>query len=180
MKTFQIGFVCSGNICRSPMAEYMFKSIIPPDWQNITRIESAGTLGITGAPAAKEAIEVLREIEIDLTPHSSQGIDLEWLKRMDIVFVMSQEHIEFIEKEYPQEKSKVFRLREYARNASASDKDADYDIADPVGLSLDVFRATREQINDELLRILPVLSAKIEENESRSPKKNKWFKWSKK
>ncbi|MBD3378050.1 low molecular weight protein arginine phosphatase [candidate division KSB1 bacterium] len=178
MKNFQIGFVCSGNICRSPMAEYMFKSIIPPGWKNMTRIESAGTLGITGAPAAQEAIQVLREIEIDLTPHSSRGIDLEWLKRMDLVFVMSQEHIDFIENEYPQEKSKVFRLREYARNAA--DQDADYDIADPVGLSLDVFRATREQINDELLRILPVLSARIEGNESRAPKKNGWFKWIKK
>lgn len=178
MKTFQIGFVCSGNICRSPMAEYMFKSIIPPNWQNMTKIESAGTLGIIGAPAADEAIEVLREIKIDLASHRSQGIDLEWLKGMDIVFVMSQEHIEFIDQEYPQEKSKVFRLREYAQNAS--DKDADYDIADPVGLSLDVFRATREQIHDELLRILPVLSAKIEGTESHSPKKNGWFKWIKK
>ncbi len=178
MKNFAIGFVCSGNICRSPMAEYMFKSIIPPDWRNMTRIESAGTLGIIGAPAAKEAIEVLREIEIDLTPHSSRGIGLEWLKRMDIVFVMSQDHIEFIEDEYPQEKSKVFLLREFGKNAF--DKDADYDIADPVGLSLEVFRATREQINDELLRILPVLSAKIEGKESRSQKKNGWFKWIKK
>jgi protein-tyrosine-phosphatase len=178
MKKFQIGFVCSGNICRSPMAEYMLKSIIPSEWHNNVKLDSAGTLGIVGAPAAEQAIQVLQEIQIDLSSHRSQGIDLDWLNRMNIVLVMAQEHVDFIEEEYPQVRSKVFRLREFG--IDTPDENTDYDIADPVGLSIDVFRATREQLNSELWRILPILSSKIEGNNSPSPKKNGWLKWIKK
>ncbi len=157
---FNILFVCSGNSCRSPMAEGVLKSKLPDNLREHVSVASAGTLGIDGAPATEFAIDVAAELGADISEHRSQGITEELAESADILFAMSYEHKDFLEKKFPQVRDNVFLLRSFGRSA---DERHDDSIDDPIGRSLETYRECCELINDELERIWPRLQTMIEE-----------------
>ena len=171
-------FVCSGNICRSPMAEAMLKSLIPKNWKDRVHISSAGTLGIYHARADANAIAVMREIGIDLSDHLSTGISKSLVDSSNIILVMEQGHRDVLVKEYLHARDKIFLLSRAYRDSD--EKYSAEGIADPIGQSLDTFRLIRDQIHQEIMRILPHLSTEIEQKPSRGKKAfrekiRKWF-----
>lgn len=105
MQINHILVVCIGNICRSPMAEYLLKQQHP----NIS-IESAGISGLVNYPADEKAILCMQNIGIDMTAHRAQKLGSEHLKRADLVLVMSNNQQKHIEQTWPFAKGKVFRL----------------------------------------------------------------------
>ncbi|MBN1542337.1 low molecular weight protein arginine phosphatase [candidate division KSB1 bacterium] len=155
---FQIVFVCSGNICRSPMAEALLKHLWPADCRENVHICSAGTLGIFSVPADSHAVTTLAEWGLDLSRHRSQGLRDSLVNTSDLFLVMEAEHREWMEQVFPDSAGKVHLLCEYARDGAIAEDDRD--IPDPVGLDLDVFRKIRDRIRDEIERILPDLLAR--------------------
>ena len=97
--------VCVGNICRSPMAEYILKQQHP----NIS-IESAGISGMVGHAADAKAQLCMQRLNIDMSPHIAQKLNAEHLKKADLVLVMSNNQQKHIEQTWPFAKGKVFRL----------------------------------------------------------------------
>ena len=97
--------VCIGNICRSPMAEYLLKQQYP----NL-HIESAGISGLTGHAADQKAILCMQRLGIDMQPHVAKKLNSELIKKADLILVMSQNQQKHIEQTWPFAKGKTFRL----------------------------------------------------------------------
>ena len=131
-------FVCSGNICRSPMAaeqmRHLAGSLGRADWI----VDSAGTLGIEGAPASPEAVEAMAEIGRDLRRHRSQGIRAEHVEWADLVIAMTHAHLMELASMFPRDPTPRLVLRAFERG---SDPDPDApDLPDPIGKPLRFYR----------------------------------------
>ncbi len=151
---YVILFVCSGNSCRSPMAEGLLESMLPDDIKDKVIVESAGTLGIEGQPATPLAITVSEEFGIDISQHRSRGLDRDLVEEADLILVMAPEHRDFIRRFYPSVQDNVFLLRQFGRDPSDP---VDPIIEDPIGGDQEVYRGCIQLIHDELDRVLPTL-----------------------
>lgn len=155
---FQILFVCSGNSCRSPLAEGLLRVKLPSRLQDEVEIKSAGTLGIEGSPAARYSVELVKEMGGDISKHNSQGLTEELLRATDLILAMAAEHVDFLYEEFPQYRENVFLLKRFGRAAGEANTDnSDDDIFDPVGSSKETYRLCAAIIEEELERILPTL-----------------------
>ncbi|MFH1645119.1 MAG: low molecular weight protein arginine phosphatase [Candidatus Omnitrophota bacterium] len=139
--------VCSGNSCRSPMAEAFLKKYLSAD--DGYEILSAGTLGFDGLPATKEAIAVMKEENLDISGYVSSALKKEMIENADIVFAMSKIHKDYILGKVPAAKDKVFLLKEYAE----IDED-DKNISDPIGRPTDFYREVKDQIRKAVEEIV--------------------------
>lgn len=97
--------VCAGNICRSPMAEFLLKHHHPQ-----LNIYSAGIIGLIGQPADTKAIECMQRLNIDMHTHIAQKLNADLVKRADLILVMSHRQQQHIEMTWPFAKGKTFRL----------------------------------------------------------------------
>ena len=149
MRQRLIVFVCTGNVCRSPMAEYMFREAAgrAMGWE----VVSAGVAAAYGVPASREAVEVLAEQGVDLRMHSSRPLTHELAKQADLLVVMTNMHRDLIQALFPDVLDKVVLLRSFD---PASDSE---DIEDPIGSSHDMYRKVR----DEIAAALPGLAAHV-------------------
>lgn len=105
MRFQNILIVCIGNICRSPMAEYLIKHDFPQ-----LNISSAGISALVDHPADEKAQHCLQKLNIDLSEHKAKQLTTEMLKNADLVLVMSNRQQQHIEKLWPFAKGKIFRL----------------------------------------------------------------------
>lgn len=109
-------FVCTANICRSPMAVALFRSILaenrndPSRW----RIESAGTWAPKGQPAAPEMVEILAARGVKITKHRSRVVTKELLDPFALILTMEAGHKEALLAEFRSLKGKVYLLSEMA------------------------------------------------------------------
>ena len=132
----RIVFVCSGNICRSPMAAAMARQMLEQA-QVPSVVISAGTLNIVGQPAAPNAVQAVSEIGIDLQGHRSQGISPRLMQLASTIVVMSPGHEASLLNIDASLAPKIHRMWEYADEPLG-------EIADPVGLPVDDFRRCRD------------------------------------
>lgn len=140
MSTLRVMFVCSGNICRTPMAagfarrEFRKRGID-------AMVVSAGTLGITGKPAASCGQMAMKEKGIDISDHYSQGVQRAMVEAADWVVVMSPRHETFLMDRLPYVSEKLVRMWEYAPDDVAQ-------IDDPVGQDIEAFRVCRDLLEE--------------------------------
>jgi protein-tyrosine-phosphatase len=134
----KILFVCSGNICRSPMAAECFRHHAAGAGLSHVVVESAGTLGIEGAAASSQAIEALEEIGLDLTRHRSRALDRADIRTSEFVIAMTRDHLEELARRFPEGDGERFLLRSFERGRRP-DSDAP-DLDDPMGRSLRFYR----------------------------------------
>jgi protein-tyrosine phosphatase len=142
MARSEVLFVCTGNSCRSPMAEYLFRHGLAErlgcELEDLAaagyHVTSAGTLSLSGAPASSGALAEMARRGIDLGEHRSQPLTVELIHRAERVYVMSLEHQAAVVDLVPSAAARVLML---ARNQS---------IADPMGGSAEDYRVCAEQV----------------------------------
>jgi protein-tyrosine-phosphatase len=139
MSDKMVMFVCTGNICRSPMAEYMFRNQIKnshPAWQ----VCSAGVMAGRGAPASRFGVKALRELAIEMKPHRSQPVTDELVEKSNLIVVMAAGHRDVLLERYPAADNKIRLLKSFDPASDGGD------VFDPIGMSLDVYRHIRDEI----------------------------------
>jgi protein-tyrosine-phosphatase len=145
---YSVLFVCTANICRSPMAMGLWKAMIK-DRADEWIVESAGTWAPEGEPAAQRTQLVLKELGIDLWSHRSRQVDRQLLSQFNLILVMERGHKEALQVEFPEIVKNVYLLSEMI--------DANFEIQDPIGMSTAEFLQTRNEIS----QILTMGSEKI-------------------
>jgi ribose 5-phosphate isomerase B len=161
-------FVCTGNTCRSPMAEALANDYLlkhksekePP------RIISAGLSAFPNVPASPQAREVMLELGLDISAHQARLLTAELLEEAALILTMTAEHKKYIEEILTTMKkdSKVYLLKEYALGdevqnlpASYTEKETnsqDMDILDPFGQSVEVYRACAQELSTYISQAL--------------------------
>ena len=151
-------FVCTANICRSPMAEGLLKLKIAgqPDESN-WKVESAGTWGLEGYPAAKEVQFILKERGIDMSRHRSRIVTQQLIEAFNLVLTMETNHRDALKAEFPPMARKIFLLSEMVG--------AFFNIHDPIGSPLEEYRQTEALIE----RVLVEGFDRIRQFSSREP-----------
>src|ERR1043166_2359382 len=146
MKT--ILFVCTGNICRSPMAEGLFRHAIKG--RNDFRVMSAGVGAVEGLPPSEHAVQALRQLGIDISKQRSRMLTAELVDQADFIFGMTHSHVDAVTLLYPQAAEKTFLLREFDETLG----DYEADIGDPIGGSVEVYVSCRDQIEQGIASML--------------------------
>lgn len=136
-------FVCTGNTCRSPMAEGIFKDIA--DLKEF-QVSSAGLSTFSGEPAENNAIITCDNHGIDIKNHKTTAIGEAHVKEMDLVLTATQAHRDKIRMLYPD--VDVYTIKEYAEGYD------NLDIADPIGGGLKTYEKCFLELNEALERII--------------------------
>jgi protein-tyrosine-phosphatase len=144
-------FVCSGNTCRSPLAEALARKVASRRGVQDLNVSSAGTNALEGVPATDEALLVGIERELDLTTHRSRQLTPGIVSEADLIFVMTPGHLEQVKQMGG--RGKVHVIDEYASGAS------DKGIADPYGGDLDAYRETADALEENLERLFDRLES---------------------
>ncbi len=139
--------VCTGNTCRSPMAEAMAQRLIAEKLgcteleldQRGVIVTSAGIAAVPGCRPSAEAITVMKEKGLDITKHESQPLTDKLARHADMIFTMTGGHRQAILRRWPDASSRTFALCEDAQ-----------DIHDPIGASIGIYRECAEQVENAL------------------------------
>jgi glycine hydroxymethyltransferase len=169
--------VCTGNICRSPMALGFLRREL--EVRGITGVElrSAGTAGMDGLPATAAAVEAAREHGADITHHRASALGLAAIEDADLVLAMADEHRQVVAAASPSAALRTFTLKELvaslpargdggsaeglreriealgrAREASPP-ATGDLDVADPIGMGLETYRAVAWELEGLIRRL---------------------------
>ncbi|MDQ4124188.1 MAG: low molecular weight phosphatase family protein [Actinomycetota bacterium] len=143
----KIVFVCTGNICRSPMGEALLRHELAQRGCEGIEVSSCGTWASTPEPATAHAVRVLEGRGIDLAPHRSRALDVAELEDADLVLAMTSVHVREIEEAAPAALPKVRLMKELVEldlrpgtgldallAATRPAPRRDLDVDDPMGL----------------------------------------------
>jgi len=154
-------FVCTGNTCRSPMAECLMRKRLAECLRcKMEELEergvivaSAGMAATAGCPPTAEAVQVMREHDLDLSRHEAQPLTDQLTRHADYLLTMTQGHLQAIVQRWPGAAERAWML--LPENA---------DVADPIGQTVGAYRQCAEQItagvNDHAQRICQELCSK--------------------
>lgn len=148
----RILFVCTGNTCRSPMAEAILKSKKIPD----VEVKSAGIFAANGSTASLHAQKVLEEQKIIGYDHRSSPLTMEKVEWATYILTMTSNHKNSIISMFPGAREKTYTLEEFAGKTNGGD------ISDPFGGSLETYRNTYNEINKSIDKLIKRITNEVD------------------
>ena len=146
MKT--ILFLCTGNVCRSPMAEGLFRHAVKGRGE--FRVLSAGIGAVDGQPPTNHSVQAMKEIGIDISKQRSRALTSELVRSADLILGMTHSHTDTVALLYPKAAEKTFLLREFDETLEPYEKD----ISDPIGSPYYIYTECRDQIEQGIVTLL--------------------------
>jgi protein-tyrosine phosphatase len=139
-------FVCTANVCRSPMAQAIFDALAA-DGALPFRAESAGTAALEREPMAPNAVAVLEEVGIYPGPHCARQVSEAMIEEAALVLAMSPRHAATLRRLSGESPAEILTLSEYA--TGVPDQEG---VPDPYGLTMVAFRSTLRQLYEHVER----------------------------
>ena len=145
-------FICSANMCRSPMAEALFSNLLKQrgdldDWH----VSSAGVWALEGNLAAVGVLKAMERRGIDLRGHRARQVTQQMIVEFDLILVMEQEHKDTLQVTFPQHAGKIYLLAEMVGLS--------HDIRDPIGGSAADYEDTADDLERLFAAGLPFIQS---------------------
>jgi protein-tyrosine phosphatase len=140
-------FVCSGNTCRSPLAEGIAKKTLPAELSRKIEISSAGSGAIDGHAASPLAVDVARKRSIDLSGHRARLLDLSIVENADLIITMGTKHRETVGVIDPAALRYTYLLTDFCDDETG-------DIPDPIGYGIEEYERTYRVLENCIRRLV--------------------------
>ena len=161
---YRIVFVCTGNLCRSPMAQGILKALLPEEMKSKIKVSSRGTHALEGYSPALQAVEIMKNKGIDISHRTAKTLKDKIVRNADLILVMSAEHLKHIQKVDRKSTEKSFLLKAFPLKS----EDDNYTIKDPIGGFLGDYNQCFLELDEEIRRILPELVRLYERKNEKS------------
>jgi protein-tyrosine-phosphatase len=151
-------FVCTGNVCRSPMAAALFNALARRAGEDDTFVaQSAGTWALENDTASAHAITVMAERGIDISNHRGRTITRELMADAAVVITMERSHLEALAAEFPVYRKKIHLMSELNERT--------FDITDPYGGTLPEYQYCAQELENLIVSGYEKIKLWITENE---------------
>jgi protein-tyrosine-phosphatase len=144
-------FVCTGNTCRSAMAEWMLKKKLSDRDITGIMVDSCGTDALPTFRVPPVVQRQMAERDVDITPHQAARCDEQCIQNADLIFVMEEYHRDWIIEKWPDAGDKVHFLKRYVGEPGFPG------ILDPMGHTDEVYIATARQLDRYLDKLIDKL-----------------------
>jgi len=141
-------FICTGNICRSPMAEGYLRAMAAEQGVDV-EVLSAGLSTYDGTPPSENSVVAMKEEGVDISDQLSQRLTPALVEESTHLFGLGRSHAEALRSYFPEAAEKIFVLREFV-----ADEGLDIDVPDPIGGDLEEYRVARNLIKEAMPSVL--------------------------
>ena len=152
-KVKSVLFVCTGNSCRSQMAEGYLQKVLKERGKENIQVLSAGLAAYDGSPPTQQAIQVMKENGVDISTNLSKSVTDEMAEEIDIIFTMTGSHLTDLHRRFPATQKKVYLLREFEESYNPKDPD----VFDPIGLPLHAYESCFELMKQPIEKVAEIL-----------------------
>lgn len=145
--------ICTGNVCRSPMAEKLLQHALAAEGEPLNQLEvaSAGVASGYGDAASGNSVAALKKVNLDLSHHKSQPLSEELIERAFAIFGMTDSHLDVLRHYYPNLPERVHLLRGFLGEGE------DDQIPDPYGQDFDAYNACLDSMIEAIPSVVKYL-----------------------
>jgi protein-tyrosine-phosphatase len=144
-------FVCTGNSCRSVMAESLMRQLLRQSGQDRVNVTSAGVFAVEGMSPTRETERILQEAGLECVGHRARPLTAEMAEAADHIFVMEQFHLDEVLRRCPAARGKAHLLKTYG--LPPGERVANPNIPDPIGKPLEVYEVCFKDIRQAVERV---------------------------
>lgn len=158
MSAKRILFVCTGNSCRSVMAQGMTQQMLHQAGLRSVQVESAGVFAVEGMAPTRETLRVLQDVGVDSSAHRARSLTVQMAQDADLILAMEAFQVEEIIRRIPSVREKVHLLKAYG--LPAREEMPSLNIPDPIGKPLEVYEVCFAEIHEAVERVVKSLGVR--------------------